>query len=124
MEARARLARASRVALRSLVWVGVGAAAIVVVAWWASPRWVEFCSRFSRRPAPCAPIATPRMIGYVSTGAGLLLMTIGPVVTTMWRLFRDGYNWETSRVEPAHVNLPIVFGLAYFIGGMLVVSVV
>ncbi len=63
------------------------------------------------------------MIGYVSTAAGLLLMTIGPVITTMWRLFRDGYNWETSHVEPAHVNLPIVFGLAYFIGGMLIVSI-
>lgn len=123
MEARARLARASRVALRYLVLAGIGTVVIVALAWFVSPRWVDFCTPFNRRPAPCAPIGTGRMIGYVSTGMGLVLMTVGPVITTLWRLFRDGYNWETSHVEPAHVNLPIVLGLVYFIGGMLVVGV-
>lgn len=62
------------------------------------------------------------MFGYVTTALGLILMTVGPVITTLWKLFRHGYNWETSHVEPAHVNGPIVFGLVYFIGGLLIVS--
>ena len=122
MEARAGVARFSRVAFRYLVWAGVGTAVIVAVAWWLSPRWVDFCTPYNRRSSPCAPIGTTRMIGYVSTGVGLFLMTVGPVVTTIWRLFRDGYDWETSHVEPAHVNMPIVFGIVYFIGGMLFVG--
>lgn len=62
------------------------------------------------------------MTGYVTTAVGLLLMTIGPVVAALWNLFRHAYNWETSRVEPGYVNLPIAYGLVYFIGGLSIVG--
>lgn len=117
------MTRVSRAVLRIAVWAAAGTLVIVAIAWWISPRWVEFCSPHNRGRGPCATIEIGRMIGYVSTAFGLLLMTVGPVVTTLWKLFRHGYSWETSHVEPAHVNLPIVFGLVYFIGGMLVVGI-
>jgi hypothetical protein len=121
MEARAPLARASQIALKLVAWALTGLLAALVIAWVLSPRWVGFCSSFNDRQTPCAFIDTPRMLGYVTTALGLLLMTVGPVVTTLWKLFRHGYDWETSHVEPAHVNGPIVLGIAYFIGGMLIV---
>ena len=122
MEARTRLARVGRAVVQLLAWAAAGITITLLVAWWLSPRWVDFCSGLSDQADPCAPIEVGRMIGYVSTAIGLLLMTIGPVVTTLWKLFRHGYDWETSHVEPAHVNVPIVFGIAHFIGGMIVVG--
>jgi hypothetical protein len=122
MEARARIGRVSSVALRVVTWAVAGMLLSLLVAWIFSPRWVDICTPLNSRNAPCAPIATARMLGYVSTILGFLLMTVGPVVTTLWKLFRHGYDWETSHVEPAHVNGPIVYGFVYFIGGLLIVN--
>lgn len=122
MEARARLARVSAVVARTLLWATIGLLISLLIAWLLSPRWVDICTPLKYGRIPCAPIDTPRMLGYVTTILGLLLMTIGPVVTTLWMLFRHGYNWETSRVEPAHVNGPILMGIVFFGGGLVIVG--
>lgn len=122
MEARTRSARAFRGALRAIAWGTAGLILSAAVAWVLSPRWVDVCTPLNYRRSACAAIDAQRMLGYVTTALGLILMTVGPVITTLWKLFRHGYNWETSHVEPAHVNGPIVFGLVYFIGGLLIVS--
>lgn len=122
MEARAPITRASTIALKVAGWTAIGMAVSLLAAWVMSPRWVDFCSSLNTRQAPCAAIDVPRMLGYVTTVLGLLLMTVGPVVTTLWKLLRHGYDWETSHVEPAHVNGPIALGIVYFIGGLLIVA--
>ena len=122
MEARTRFARVSGAALKIAAVASVGVLAMIALAWYVSPRWVDLCSPFNYRDAACAPIDRPRMFGYVAVAVGLFLMTLGPVVTSLYKLFRYGQAWETSRVEPAHVNLPIAVGLLYFFAGLIAVS--
>ena len=112
----------SGAALRIAAYAALGAVVIFAFAWFLSPRWVDICTPMNYRIEPCAPIERTRMFGYVSVVMGLFLMTLGPVVTSLYKLFRYGQKWETSRVEPAYVNLPIAVGLVYFFVGLVVVS--
>ncbi len=102
------------------LWFVSGAAVAHAAALFLEPRWVDFCSRVDASAPPCAPIDLPTMFGYALIGGGFLVMIFGPIVNALYHLYRYGQKWETSRVETAVSNLPLISGIAYMILGFLV----
>jgi hypothetical protein len=102
------------------LWFAFGASVAFAAAVFAEPRWVDFCSRVDADARPCTPIELPTMFGYMLIGGGLLVMVFGPIVNAFYHLARYGQKWETSRVETAVSNLPLISGVAYMILGFVV----
>ena len=102
------------------LWFGFGAAVAFVIAFLFEPRWVDFCSRVDAKSQPCAPIDLQTMFGYTLIGGGFIVMMVGPIVNTLYHLFRYGQKWETSRVETAISNLPLISGIVYMVIGFVV----
>lgn len=123
MEAATRAARVRKIALVVVLWtivVVVGTAVLTAVL---QPRWVELCARFSNGSQPCGPTPRPRIAAYALVVLGLAVAVLGPVLTSLWDLMRNGYNWEQSRVEPAFVNGPILYGMAMVLVAFVMVFV-
>ncbi len=89
------------------------------------PHWVELCTRINQRSfvglggqpvirgGECAYVAPVTMAGNFLIGFGVFTMIIIPIVFSLSQVLRDGYNWESSRVETAVTNLPILSGFLY-----------
>ena len=56
--------------------------------------------------------STARLTGAMMTffliGFGLFMLIIGPILFSLAHVLRHGYDWESSRVETAVSNLPMV----------------
>ena len=92
------------------------------------PHWVELCTRINQRgfidqlgrqiaSGECAYVSPMAMSGYFLLGFGVFTMIIMPIIFALAQL-RHGYNWESSRVETAVTNLPILSGFIYVAAGM------
>jgi uncharacterized membrane protein YvlD (DUF360 family) len=57
------------------------------------------------------------MSGNFLIGFGLFMLVIGPIIFSLAHVLRHGYNWESSRVETAVSNLPMLAGLLYIAAG-------
>jgi uncharacterized membrane protein YvlD (DUF360 family) len=53
------------------------------------------------------------MSGNFLIGFGLFMLIIGPIIFSLAHVLRHGYNWESSRVETAVSNLPMLSGILY-----------
>lgn len=105
--------------------LGVGAAAGLLF----QPHWVELCTRINSREfvglsgqpmtrgGACAEVSPMTMSGTFLIGFGLFMLVIGPIIFSLIHVLRHGYNWESSRVETAVSNLPILSGILYIVAG-------
>ncbi len=93
------------------------------------PHWVDLCTRINQRAfvneigqevirgGECAYVSPTAMAGNFLLGFGIFTMIIVPIIFSLAQL-RHGYDWETSRVETAVSNLPILSGFIYIAAGM------
>jgi hypothetical protein len=92
------------------------------------PHWLDLCNRINARPSiglsgqltrggECSPVSAVTMSGNFLIGFGLFMLVIGPIIFSLAHVLRHGYNWESSRVETAVSNLPMLSGLLYIIAG-------
>ncbi len=105
---------------------GLGAAAIAGLLF--QPHWLGLCNRVNSRPHvgisgqiirgdECSPVSPMTMSGNFLIGFGLFMLVIGPIVFSLAHVLRNGYNWESSRVETAVSNLPMLAGVLYIAAG-------
>lgn len=112
---------------RPLLFVsGLGFAAAAGVIF--QPHWLELCNRINARPfvgingtitrgEECSPVSSMTMAGNFLIGFGLFMLVVGPIIFSLAHVLRHGYNWESSRVETAVSNLPMLAGVLYMIVG-------
>lgn len=110
-----------------LFLAGLGLAAIAGALF--QPHWLEICNRINSRPHvgmdgtiirgdECSPVSTLTMSGNFLIGFGLLMLVLGPIVFSLAHVLKNGYNWESSRVETAVSNLPMLAGFLYMVTGV------
>jgi hypothetical protein len=101
--------------------MAVASAAILTVA--THSRWEGICTNFNAdRGIPCSPMTFGTMFGYMVIGLGLFTVILLPVVNSLYRLYRYGQIWETSRVETAVANVPLLFGIIYIVLGFVIAA--
>ena len=92
------------------------------------PHWVELCTRINNREfvawggqitrgGECSPVSPMTMSGNFLIGFGLFMLIIGPIIFSLAHVLRHGYDWESSRVETAVSNLPMLSGILYIAAG-------
>ena len=113
---------------RPLLFVtGLGAAAAAGLLF--EPHWLDLCNRINARPTvgingqitrggECSPVSPMTMSGNFLIGFGLFMLVIGPIIFSFAHVLRNGYDWESSRVETAVSNLPMLAGLLYMGAGV------
>ena len=108
---------------RPLLFV-VGLAAAAGAGLLFQPHWLDLCNRINARPyagingvitrgQECSPVSPMTMAGNFLIGFGLFTLIIGPIIFSLAHVLRHGYNWESSRVETAVSNLPMLSGIIY-----------
>ena len=100
-------------AIRFPLLVLVGAAITFGIAWYVYNDYMTFCRRYAAFPGRCNPISLRTAVGTAMGLAGLLMIVAGPVVNSIYHLLRYGHTWESSRVETAVSNYPLLAGLIY-----------
>ena len=107
--------------------LGLGGAALAGLLF--QPHWVELCTRINNREfvawggqptlrgGECSPVSPMTMSGNFLIGFGLFMLVIGPIIFSLVHVLRNGYNWESSRVETAVSNLPMLSGVVYIVTG-------
>ncbi len=105
---------------------GLGAAAGAGLVF--QPNWLDLCNRINSRPYvgmngqilrgdECSPVSPMTMSGNFLIGFGLFMLVIGPIIFSLAHVLRNGYNWESTRVETAVSNLPMLAGALYIATG-------
>ena len=113
---------------RPLLFVaGLGSAAAAGLLF--QPHWVDLCNRINSREfvgwsgqpvtrgGECAPVSPMTMSGNFLIGFGLFMLVIGPIIFSFAHVLKHGYDWESSRVETAVSNLPMLAGILYIAAG-------
>ena len=113
------LARNHWLRLPLLFLTGLGAA--LAVGTWVTPRYVEFCRILNRFATTCRDVPSQDILGYTVVAMGVAMLILGPIVNTLYRLWRYGQAWETPRgPESAASNIPIAVGVLYIALGMAI----
>ena len=110
--------------LMFLIGLGFAAAAGLLF----QPHWVDLCNKINARPfigingtvtrgEECSPVSPTTMSGNFLIGFGLFMLVIGPIIFSLVHVIRNGYNWESSRVETTVSNLPMLAGVLYMVVG-------
>ena len=98
-----------------------GLAVAVATGTWVTPRYIEFCRIINRFAEDCRDVPSEHIVGYTIAAFGVAMLILGPVVNTLYRVYRYGQPWETPRgPETAASNIPIAVGVVYIAIGMLV----
>jgi hypothetical protein len=123
------MALLTRPLIRRPVLFVVGLAAGATAGLLFQPHWVELCTRVNSRgfvawsgqsvtrAGECAPVSPMTMSGTFLIGFGLFMLIIGPIIFSLIHVLKNGYNWESSRVETAVSNLPMLSGILYIAAG-------
>lgn len=98
-----------------------GAVITAGIAAWIHPRWLELCEA-AKPGGECQPITYQLLTGYLVVLLGVVMLIAGPIVNSLYRVMRYGQPWETSRVETAVSNLPILVGFLYLAMGLVLVT--
>ncbi|MCP3974612.1 MAG: hypothetical protein GY720_08980 [bacterium] len=108
-------------AVRFPLLVISGALLTLWIASYVDRNYIDLCERYSVFPSRCEPVS---LRTAYSTGlgiAGLAMLTVGPIVNSIYHLLRYGQPWESTRVETAISNYPLLAGLIYLAGAGLLV---
>lgn len=77
--------------------------------------WVE-CRTVDEWFAQACPTVPRRLLLIrVTAILGVSTLVLGPIINSLYRLFRYGQPWETTRHETAVSNIPIIAGFAYLL---------
>lgn len=100
-------------AVRFPLLVILGALVTYLISAYVQRDYVSFCQQYWVFDGRCQPVtpATAQSVGF--TIAGLLMIIIGPVINSLYHLFRYGAQWEFTRVETAISNYPMLAGVIY-----------
>ena len=100
-------------AVRFPLLVLLGALVTYLVSRYVQQDYVPICQRYWVFDGRCQPVtlATAQSVGF--TIAGLFMIIVGPVINSLYHLFRYGAAWEFSRVETAISNYPMLAGVIY-----------
>lgn len=94
-----------------------------VVALYAVPRWPGFCDN-AIVARPCEAVDFLTGFGYATIVLGIIMMVLGPVISSLLDLAINGNNWETPRgTETITSNMPILLGALYLGLGLFVVII-
>ena len=103
-------------AVRFPILVLLGAALTWLVSYYVQANYIDLCERLAMLPSRCAAV-TLRTAYSVGLGvAGLAMLIFGPIVNSLYHLVRYGQAWESSRVETAISNYPLLAGVIYLAG--------
>lgn len=106
-------------AIRFPLLVLLGAAVTLLGTYLVQSNYTELCRRFALHPSRCGTV-TLRTAYTVGLGiAGLTTLIFGPIVNSLYHLFRYGMPWESSRVETAISNYPLLAGFIYLAAAAL-----
>lgn len=107
--------------VRCLGYFVLGAVVATLLARLFHPHYLGLCNNVKVDTGDeCSPMPLQAMVGVFLVGMGLVSMLVVPIVTSLYNVVRRGYDWETSRVETAVSNLPILAGLVYFAAGVAI----
>jgi hypothetical protein len=95
-------------------------AATMLLALAFRSNWVE-CRSIEEWYAQTCPVL-PRRLLFIRVIAilGVATMILGPLLNSLYQLFRYGQPWETTRHETIVSNIPIVAGFAYVVIALII----
>jgi hypothetical protein len=112
---------ARRYWLRLPLLFGIGLAGAAAAGAWITPRYLELCRVVTQFATTCREIPPQQIVGYTIAAFGIGMLVLGPIVNTLYRLYRYGQAWETPRgPETAASNVPLAAGVAYIAIGMVI----
>ncbi len=94
-----------------LLLTGAGIALLLTL--YVQANYIDLCERYALFPSNCGPVSLRTAYATALAIAGLLMLVFGPVVNGLYHLVRYGQPWETSRVETAVSNFPLLAGVLY-----------
>ena len=100
-----------------------GAIVTLIASSYVQANYIELCGRYAVFPGRCAPVTLQTAFATGLGIAGLLMLIVGPVVNSIYHLLRYGQPWESSRVETAISNYPLLAGVIYLTGAGLLVFI-
>lgn len=75
--------------------------------------WVE-CRNIEEWYDQTCPAVPARLLFIRAVSIlGIAAMVVGPLINSLYRVFRYGQAWETTRHETSVSNIPIIAGVAY-----------
>lgn len=112
---------ASTRAVRFPLLLITGALVTLLISQYVDRNYLELCDRYSVFPSRCEPVSLRTAYATGLGIAGLAMLTIAPIVNSIYHLLRYGQPWESTRVETAISNYPLLAGLIYLAGAGLLV---
>jgi len=103
-------------AIRFPILVALGAGLTWLASFYVQRNYIELCERLALFPSRCAPVSLPTAYSVGLAVAGLAMLIFGPIVNSIYHLLRYGQVWESSRVETAISNYPLLAGVIYLAG--------
>ena len=103
-------------AIRFPILVLLGAALTWLASYYVQANYIELCQRLALFSSRCAAVTLRTSYSVGLAIAGLVMLIIGPIVNSLYHLFRYGQTWESSRVETAISNYPLLAGVIYLAG--------
>ncbi len=98
-----------------------GALITLLISQYVDRNYIELCEKYSVFPSQCEPVSLRTAYATGLGLAGLVMLTVGPIVNSIYHLLRYGQPWESTRVETAISNYPLLAGLIYLAGAGLLV---
>ena len=91
----------------------LGATVFVTFALASRLDWVE-CRTIEEWYEQTCPAVPARLLFIRSVSIlSVATLVLGPLINSLYRVFRYGQPWETTRHETAVSNIPIIAGMAY-----------
>ena len=108
--------------IRTVLLTLGGFALAWLIAFVFAPLWPGFCDG-TIVGAPCDPVKTQTMMGYVVIALGILTMIFGPIAGSLIDLAVNGAKWETPRgTETVITNVPLLVAAVYLVSGVAIVA--
>lgn len=103
-------------AIRFPILVGLGAGLTWLASFYVQVNYIDLCERLALFPSRCAQVSLTTAYSVGLAVAGLAMLIFGPIVNSIYHLLRYGQAWESSRVETAISNYPLLAGVIYLAG--------
>jgi hypothetical protein len=107
---------------RTIICFLAGIAVSFVQAVVLSPYSPDYCAG-AIVGAPCQPVATQTMAGYLIIALGFFTIVLGPIAASMLDVAINGARWEMPRGRDTVVtNMPLLVGAIYLGAGVFTIA--
>jgi hypothetical protein len=93
----------------------------LLLSQYVQANYMDLCGQYSVFPSRCEPVTLRTAYSTGLGMAGLVMLIFGPIVNSIYHLLRYGQPWESSRVETAISNYPLLAGIIYLAGAAVLV---